>query len=148
VIAVEAAELLGRPNCATCNDALRKARACRRPEYQTNSEPKVWRFASPMLQPSASEVAIRAIHGEQMSGFILYECPTSHILREAPWVYDLLARLVCSDAMGPMELSNMPRFFQHMFKIHGSLREWVRREHKLKREISRQARQLEGALNG
>lgn len=142
-MAIEAAELLGRPSCASCNEALRERRGCKRPGYTVDNDEVYYRFSSPRLQPTKREVAKG---GEP--GFILRECPTSYLLREADWTFTALGLLCLTESMTPLDAIKMPRFFRTLMAVHGTMREWIRKERKLQRDIKRQADAMARASNG
>ncbi len=46
------------------------------------------------------------------------ECPTSYLLREAPWVWDLMESAAMVEGMGPDRWANAPRALRRAARIY------------------------------
>jgi hypothetical protein len=111
VWALESAERHGRPTCTECTDKLRKKRGCKKPGFDVEGE-SAFRFSSPLLNESGNE--------------ILRECPTGAVMRDAPWVYDVLGLYAYAEH-GGFEIQRQPRWVQSALQVIGSEKERLRR---------------------
>lgn len=68
-----------------------------------------YRFTSPALQGKSKD------HDDS----IMYECPVGYILREAPFVYDLLDAAVVTEHAG-LDFLSSSRYLQHAVRLISS----------------------------
>jgi hypothetical protein len=93
-----------------------------------------WRFTSPLLQLPEDE--------------LLTECPVGYVLREAPYIYDVLDYLCLGENLSPLELGKMPRYFAQMLRVYQNELARIRELKQIQHEANQHARIATGAVHG
>ena len=98
-------------SCLECNEKLKIARGCNKPGSKYGEGQMGFRTSSPLLHEKGQ--------------FLLRECPIGLVLREAPYIYEMLnlGPYVDSGNMGPRDL---PRTTQRVLAVSSNERERLR----------------------
>lgn len=105
--AVEAVSGDSRISCGECNESLRRKQGCKKAGLEPTDGATVYHSDSPSL-----------VDGPHWR---LYECPVSMLLREAPWVWDVLSAERCCESAG-LEVLRQSRFFRDAVRLVASER--------------------------
>lgn len=98
--------LQGRPfTCHDCNDRKRKQRGCKAAGRDTPRADAPVRWYSPALQDREDRLA---------------ECPTSYLLREAPWVWEMIEASAMVERMTPDAWALAPRAARTAARLYSS----------------------------
>lgn len=76
------------------------------------------------------------------------ECPVGYLLREAPYIYEVMSYLSLGENLSPLELGKMPRYFAQMLRVYQNEMARMRKLRRIQDEARRHAHIATGAVRG
>lgn len=87
-------------------------------------------YTSPALQPTKDHPELN----------MLRECPVGLILRDAPYLYDVISIASAAENVGPTEYARLPRYMQRAMTVVSAERSRLRELRDKQRQAERDAK--------